>query len=364
MLDVMLAALLIAVSTTLPVPCFQDKTPLPNKPSRAPVQAPGPRAHKWMAIDGKEATPGRIPEGTSKGALKLWNEVLAASRIQKAEGSTPPVHSFDLTFDAEIRTKPGTASVIETVRFRFLDKGKGFLSAAFLTKDRKVKRQTIRGSKGDHLHDGKEWTSLQGREDQESRRELDRWVAIARNFVALTQPAAVRIMGLKELSPLAAPADGAAPTEELRIEFGEGRFISAPNARAMQAAKTLRWLEVTSPDFQLFDSGSRPANAEPLAYRALLGLDSGGRIRLAQFHEDNGGAVRVQGALFVEVSKWKELSNGYVLPGKIDTYRSDATRGHGSFEVQPALDLWLLKSSARINPARPPLQARDFEPSN
>ncbi|MDF1837605.1 MAG: hypothetical protein P1V35_07050 [Planctomycetota bacterium] len=354
----MLASLLIAFSCVLPGASLQGDKPTPQLPQGLPTTAPGPQAHKWLAVDGKEATPGRIPANTSKGALKLWNEVLSASRIQKAEGVTPPVKSFDLTFDVRIRTAPGTPSKEETVRFRFLDQSKGYLSAEFTTS----KRRTDRGPSGDYLRDDKEWVSLQGREDQESRRELDRWVAIARNFVALTQPAAVRVMELKELTVLPDPTTDSDTPKAMRLEFGEGRFLALPNTATYRACTDLRWLEVTSPDFRLFDSGDAGPGRAPIAYRALLGLDKVGRIRLAQFHEDNGGAVRLQGALFVDVRSWKELENGYVLPRDIDTYRSDSTGGHTSFEVQPAMALWLITRAARINPKRPPLQAKDFGP--
>lgn len=358
MVIVMLAAPLLALAFLFASFPFQAEDPVAQLPQGLPTGAPGTAAKKWVSVDGKEATPGRIPVGTSEGALKLWNEVLAASRIQKAAGPTPPVKSFDLTFEVRLRSKPGVPSNDESVNFRFLDQAQGFLSAEFLSSH----RLTLRGPKGDHLFDGKDWVSLAGREDEESRRELNRWVAIARNFVALTQPAAVRLIDLRELKPLVAAKDESSkPSAPQRIEFGGGRFVSIPNAKLHKASQGLRWLEVTSPDFRLFDSGKRSPGASA-AYRSILGLDSKGRVRMAQFHGDHGGAVQLQGALFVEIQSWKELPNGYVLPREINTFRSDAGKLHAAFEVQPSLALWLLTRSARINPENPPLTKAHFLP--
>ncbi len=358
----MLAAILLALSTLFASPFLQADTPKASLPQGLPTSAPGVQAKKWIAADGKEATPGRIPEGTSKGALQLWQEVLAASRIKKKEGPTPPVKSFDLTFEVRLRSKPGVPSNDESVNFRFMDRGKGFLSAEFLSSH----RRTLRGPKGDHLFDGKDWVSLAGREDQESRRELNRWVAIARNFVALTQPAAVRIIELRELKPMAQPTAEdklqELPSARQRIEFGGGRYLSLPNTKLQKASQGLRWLEVTSPDFRLFDSGNRTPGSPKVAYRSILGLDADGRVRMAQFHGDHGGAVHLQGALFVEIQSWKELSNGYLLPREINTFRSDAITQHATFEVQPSLALWLLTRTARINPSNPPLTEQHFMP--
>ena len=366
----MLAALLIVVSTILPSPCPQDGSPAQKIPEGFPTGAPGTQAQSWTATDGQPATPGRIPEGTSQAALKLWNSMLSASHMQKALGPTAPVTSFDLTFGAELRSKPGTPSKDETVNFRFLDQDRGFLSAEFL----RSRRKTVRGPKGDYLLDGKEWVSMQGREDIESRRELDRWVAIARNFVALTQPAGVRLIELRELSPVAVDL-GPQVEQKLdkqgiplpvkamhRIEFGAGRFLSLPTEKTLAAANGLHWLEVTSPDFRLFDSGARGTTGAASAYRAILGLEKNGRVRIAQFHDDNGGAVNLQGALFVEILRWQELDSGYVLPKELNTFRSDPTRAHQTFEVQPTLSLTLHRRTARINPKRPALKASDFTP--
>ncbi|MFT5200171.1 MAG: hypothetical protein ACI87O_002846 [Planctomycetota bacterium] len=362
----MLATLLILVLAPFSAAASQTGAPAPELPQGLPTTAPGPQAEKWVASDGKEATPGRIPGGTSETAILLWGEVLAASRIKKAEGPTPPVTSFDLTFDVRLRTQPNAPSNDEKVNFLFMDQGRGYLSAEFQNSH----RRTIRGDQGDHLFDGKEWVSLQGREDQESRRELNRWVAIARNFVALTQPAAVRLIELKELTPLeqalvTEPASDEIRKETaplLRVKFGDGRFLSLPNAKLQNVAKGLRWLEVTSPDFRLFDSGDRLPGTPASAYRAMLGLDKDGRVRLAQFHENHGGAVRLQGALFVEIKSWKELPNGYVLPKEINTFRSDATRGDTTFEALPAMGLWLFTRYARINPKSPKLKPANFAP--
>ncbi|MCB9909358.1 MAG: hypothetical protein H6829_03715 [Planctomycetes bacterium] len=324
-------------------------TPMPV-PIDLPQGLPAPGKGPLLASDGQPALPGRIPEGTSPEAIARWNQVLRSSRVGNTAAAVEPIQAFDLAFDAEVRSDVDAASNHEDVRFQFLDAAGGCLLAQF----ERSGRLSLRGPKGDYLYDGKTWSRLESREDKESRRELDRWVTIARNFVALTRPAAIRLVDLQSLTPTP-PAEGS-----LRLEFGAGRYVFLPRIELMEEAKALRWLEVTSPDFRLFDTGRDDAPGTVSVYRALLGLDAEGRIAMAQFHEDHGGAVDLRGALFARIRSWVSLPSGYTLPKQLETYRPLPDRP--GFETLPGLDLWLKARRAQINPKEPGLLPKHFQP--
>ncbi len=340
-------------------------------------QLPNPEQKPLLAIDGKPVAPGRMPEGTQPEAIALWSLMLdwsgKANRAQQDPESAPrklaAIKSFDLTFEATIRpqdSSAGTASNDGIVRFQFKDEKRGYLRATL----EKSNRVSMRGPKGDWLFDGKAWVALQGREDIESRRELDRWVAIARNFIALTRPASIRLVELKALTPLPPAPIKEEPAEEgaaeaapkhstfgAVIEFGQGRFLSLPKSVDPKTkvdwvaqARSLRWLEVTSPDFRLFDTGDQKLKGTPM-YRALLGLDAEGRIVMAQLAEDFGGAVRISKAVFVYIPRWVTLGSGYSLPKQLETYRPYADRP--GFEPNADMVLFLKTRRAHVNPTHP-----------
>lgn len=305
-------AILTLLAATAPP---QDQGPIPQidpvAPPTAPAKAP------LLASDGEPALPGRIPGDTPDDAREAW---LALSRALRTEGSEPePVRSFDLLFDAVLRGPERTNNV--KARYAFQART-GYLRCDM----ERSKRTQVRGPDGDWLVEEDRKTDLRGRENEQSRREMDQWVSIARNFIALSAPQTVRLVRLRLVDELPV----ALPTEEL------GSLASG-----------LRWLDVKSPDFCLYESIA-DARSEPV-FRALLGLDpETSEPRLAVLHEDKGDTIVLETTLLVVIEKWKTLQD-YRLPQRLLVHDVDPTRSPWTFLVRPNVDLWLIEGKLNVD---------------
>ena len=308
--------------------------PIPNLPQIG--------SQPILAVDGQPVAPGRLPAGTSDQAKQWWNALLGANKSKDREGPIAPIKSFDMSFNARVRQK--NASNDLDVRFLFLEEGRGYLKAIMTQSN----RQSMRGPDGDWLFDKNQWTAIGGREDRESVRELDRWVAISRNFIALTQAKGIRLVELRALQ--------AVPNEAnpLRLDFPAGperlpTAVVLPSKKQLERAQGLRWLEVTSPDFGLYDTGREAAPRTARIFRGTLGLNAAGEVILAQFEELHQGRALPQGALFVEVKEWVPRPSGYVLPRQMWAFRQVAPM---RFEANASTDLFLKAKLSRINPVQ------------
>src|SRR6185503_617089 len=136
---------------------------------------------------------------------------------------------------------------------------------------------------------------LAGREYKEDRKQVDDMLALVRNYVALSNPARLNLLGL-ELLP-AAPAD-----------LGKGlagRF------------KKLRWLAVESSDFALLRS--EVAREAPVVYRVELGLREDALPAVAIVRER---AKSGTDPLLVEFSEYRE-QDAFKLPFQLRVYPLD-----------------------------------------
>ncbi|MCP3919860.1 MAG: hypothetical protein GY711_30370 [bacterium] len=310
------------------------------------IGAPAPVAEKpLLATDGKPVAPGRIPSDAEPEAVALWNKMLAATRAGGAEA--PPIRSFDLTFDVRIRREGGNNN-FET-RFAFLDEADGYILGKIDRKD----RTSMRGPKGDWQIEGDTKVELDGREHEQSVRTLDEWVSIARNYIALTRPGGVRIVGLSapKIERVAVAAD---VTE---LVFGNER-VPIPD-RLVERAKPLEWLEVKSPDFRLYSAAGNSSAGTPV-YRALLGLvPATGEVAMAVLNEDRAGAKVVESSLLVDVPSWLDGGDGYRVPQHLRLHQVVLSGYPLSFEPKAGTELYLHKGRVRLNPR---LSARVFEP--
>src|SRR6185503_13268263 len=204
-------ALLLALSSLAPA--------APARPSQqAPVQAAG------------------VPDATAE-ARALWERVRAASGDAQRE----PLHAFQ--FQAEVRARSGVQRNDAKIDLRYLAPdcirfllASGNETGRFGTAPEQYWMRTKEST-----------VLLAGREYKEDRKQVDDMLALVRNYVALSNPARLNLLGL-ELLP-AAPAD-----------LGKGlagRF------------KKLRWLAVESSDFALLRS--EVAREAPVVYRVELG---------------------------------------------------------------------------------------------
>lgn len=292
----------------------QDQEPIPRI---APVAPPTAAARApLIASDGEPALPGRIPTDTPEDARVAWR---ALSRALRAEGAEPePVRSFDLLFDAVLRAPDRTNNV--KARYAFQAET-GYLRCDM----ERSKRVQVRGPDGDWLVEDDRKTDLRGRENEQSRREMDQWVAIARNFIALSAPRTVRLVRLRLLDELP---------------------IALPSDELDALASGLRWLDVKSPDFCLYESIA-DARSEPV-FRALLGLDpKTNEPRLAVLHEDKGDTIVLETTLLVAVEQWKTQQD-HRLPQRLLVHDVDPTRSPWTFQVRPNVDLWLLEGQLNV----------------
>ncbi|MGK0217002.1 MAG: hypothetical protein ACI9HE_000476 [Planctomycetota bacterium] len=322
-----------------------------NPPVSLPSMGPPP----LMAADGKLAAPGRIPEGVSQEARARWAKLVQGSYVSGVQ--TQPIRSFSMGFDLRIRTVGVDNSPSKDVRatFDYLDEKSGYVRGTYHDSGRAM----LRGPKGDWSEDKTGSLKIDGREDQASRDELDRLLAISRNFVSLARPEGVRLVDMRELNPKAIDASLRTPLDRRTLEFGGGRFLRLPENAMVQAALALTWIEVASPDFRLYvPPGELTAAGTEPVYRAILGLAADGHVQFAQFTRDDNGPS-LASALFVHIKQLTEVG-GYRFPRVIEVHSVVSDRLPWQFEENPSFELYGLESHTQLNPT---LQAKDFLPN-
>ncbi|MBK7877921.1 MAG: hypothetical protein IPJ77_19755 [Planctomycetes bacterium] len=335
-----LGLLVLASALAAPVPGAQDPTPKPTPPpveqpaggtKPAPPGAGAQPAEVLLGSDGAPLAPGRIPANTDAAAKSAWDALLAATLGAAAERK--PVTSFSLEIDVVVKEKNQAGG-----QYDYL--APGWVRARL----DKTKNVSMRGPDGDFFYDPDKHVAQKievTRETESDRRQLDDMLAIARNFVALTDPKSLRIARLARMS---APPPVVGPDHALR-------------------AKELVWLDVESPDFRLVRTttpGDRPA-----LYRVQLGLDAKTSLPVqALVHEAGGKASVTPNTLFLELADWR-LYDGTRVPKQVKTYEVDErslAAGAGDatklrFQLDPTSDVVITK--AQINP---PLTADAFRP--
>lgn len=321
-------SILLALAFVLQSPA---QTP-PAPPASNGEQAPAPAAE----IPPAAPRPGEIPPSASARAKDLWAKLLAAASppVSATPGSPTaraPVTAFDLTFDGRARPESGQSNDFNRARYRFL--GPGFVRTSLPSG-----AERMRGPEGDWLVDVSKGDRVQlaGREYAQDRRELSESLNIAKSFVALTDPAQLRIAKLEDLA--APPA-------------------TVPPSLAAVAPK-LDWIAIESPDFHLVSASSR---REAQSFRCQLGLDRATHLpELATIWEDEHGAMVHETALFVRMTKYVDLDQFHV-PSQIDVYPADLDVSPFRFADVSSLSLYLrylLKEST----LRAKLAPADFSP--
>jgi hypothetical protein len=268
-------------------------------------------------------------------ARALWDTMVAAAF---PGGRSERVTSFDFDCWGTVYSRANQSNDFNA-RIRYLEPG--FVRRTMTESG----REQMRGPAGDFTVDKNgRATPLQGREYREDKKELDRTVAVARTFVALTDPRHVTLAGIE----LAA----AAPT-------------SIPSAFAQRASE-LKWLVLRSPDFYLADAAGAtgaagaagPIGADaatrPL-YRVQLGLDPATYLpELVVVQRDAPGLV--QSAQLVQLKSYATL-DGRRVPFEVRTYDPDLTLSPWKFASRPSSLLGVNEGTLK-----PGLSAVDFQP--
>jgi len=271
----------------------------------------------------QQLLPGVLPDAASDEARRAWKELCEGTL------AATPIRDFDLKFDLRTRDESNRTHDVGA-HIRFL--GPKYLWSMIAESG----QGHVRNDEGDFLLDGKtgEAVKLIGREGAEDIRQIDETIAIARNFVALTDPRSVRIAALERV--------GGPPP------------ILPP--KLASSATRLSWLAVESPDLRLYRLRSRAGEKEPLV-RALLGIDpQRKRIELALIHEDLGDRPLLGSTLLVDLSGHFE-KDGFVVPRRIDVYQVDTEVEPWCFRAKPSSVLSVKNEDFDL---RPDLKPEDF----
>jgi hypothetical protein len=171
--------------------------------------------------------------------------------------------------------------------------------------------------------------ALAGREYKEDRKAVDDMLALAKNYVALSNPARLNLQAL-ELLP-AAPAD-------LGPELA-GRL------------KKLQWLAIESPDFALLRG--ELAREAPTVYRVELGLREDMLPAVAIVRERGKPGTD---PLLVEFSQYQQQDD-FKLPFQLRVHALDRSHAPATFAKDAAQEVYVTAAALR-----PKLTVADFEP--
>ena len=270
---------------------------------------------------------GVLPQGTSPGAIALWQSLLKASIDQPTLDATKtgPIESADLNFQVVIRDGQGSNNEADS-RIRFLAP-----NYVRFQLEEGVELGCGPVDKNDHgfwsLSNGKEFQDISLRQYAQSKQRVLDVLNKMKNFLALAEPGNLRILSLSTIA-------------------------SAPINQPPGAAKHLKglnWLTLDSPDFDLRASISVTADLKPRVYRAYLGLaKTDHRVKEAMVVEV------IDGAPIVETSVWLTLGDhigldGVTFPGSILIRRPDFRPSPWSFTKRPTEELYLMGGSLRAN---------------
>jgi hypothetical protein len=275
---------------------FQNPAPPPPLPGAKPAPAPA------VQPESKPLVPGAIPENTSAQARALWQQFCAATLAPKA--TRMPLTAFDLVLDAQIRNASNQSNEnLTPLRYRFQ-------LPDLVRAMTEHQKELLHGSKGDFILDPAQKEKLPiavGRGGEEDRKQLAEIQDVSRNFIALSDPSALRIAAL---------------------ELGSADPALGP------AAQALAWLEILTPDFRM--PGSAPAGMlkVQLGIRRDKGLPELCLVGSADPLARPATLIRVQG--------YRE-KQGLVVPHDLALFPFDKTTG--KFPEQAPLHLWLKNDS-------------------
>lgn len=307
-------------------PAPQEPPPKLTPPKLPGDAAAGAAAKPLVGSDGLPLVRGALPANTDPAARDAWQKALAATVL--AGGERAPIASFELVIDAIVKPSESGINKIQGL-YQYLAPN------CVRTRVSETGREYVRGPDGDYLVDpAREGAVKIGneRESEQDRRQIEIVLAIAQNFVALTDPKALRIASLAKLA--AAPA-GLPPKFEKR-------------------AAELVWLDVTSPDFRL--TRAAQTNGGERLYRVQLGLAPDTSLpALALLHDGVDATALAPSTVFLELARW-EASGGYKVPRQLNAYEI-ASGTPLRFGLDPSTDVFV--KSATINP---PLTPDSFRP--
>jgi len=254
------------------------------------------------------AAPGEDP------AAALFQRLCAAS----GPAERAPITAFRLV--AEARTRSGVQTNDLDIDYRYLAPD----CIRFVLPSKNETGRFGPEEKQYWLKSGKETIVLAGREYKEDRRQVDDMVALARNYIALSNPAALKLERLEALA--AAPAD-----------------LGQANAKK---TRKLSWIALESPDFALV---RREGQTPKGTYRVELGLDVHALPAVAVIRAKADPAAA---PLFVYLSDYQE-KDGFRLPMQLHVHVLDGA----AFADQASQEVYVKTAELR-----PQFTLQDFRP--
>ncbi len=241
--------------------------------------------------------------------------------LAKATFAEEPVTAFDLHFHLRVRPDEIQSNDL-TAHYRFLSPG-------FVRATLESGREHLRGPKGDYLIDGDESFKLVGREAAEDKKQIDESVGVARNFLALTDPAR-----LKPSSVL----PGASPEGLLPLMLHE-------------RAHALNWINITTNGFHLLSSTKELPLGARRTQRALLGISTEtNTLDLAVVLEETFGAdgVRLQAPQHILLDlRATTALDGFQVPRHLRVHQLTPGQSKTKFRDKPTFELWLRGGTLR-----------------
>ena len=281
-----------------------------------------------LLIQGPQ-TPPEAPENDAV-AKASW-EALA-----KATFAKEPATAFDLNFHLRIRPDDIQSNDL-TAHYRFLSPG-------FVRATLESGREHLRGPKGDYLIDGEESVKLVGREAAEDKKQIDETVGVARNFLALTDPARLKPSSIQP---------GVSPEGLLPEELHE-------------RARALNWINISTNGFHLLSSTEKLPEGARRTQQALLGISpETSTLALAVVLEETFGAdgvrLRAPQHILLDLRSTTALDN-FQVPRHLRMHQlipkqKLAAQSPMKFRAKPTFELWL-----RGGTLRPEFNAEAFLP--
>lgn len=277
-----------------------------------PLQAtPAPQGD---AAPASEALRSASPE-----ARALWARVCDAS----GPASRAPLSAFQL--EAEVLTRTGAQTNEAKIDYRFLAPD----CIRFMLPSKSTTGRFGPAPEQYWLQSREGVVVLAGREYKEDRAAVDQMLVLARNYVALSNPAQ---LDLRALALIALPDD-------------------LPRELARRAGK-LGWLVLESPDFALVRSETQ--RERPTLYRVELGIR--GEDQLPAFAIVREVAKNGADPLLVEFSDYRPQDD-FVLPRQLKVHVLDRSVTPTLFAAKPAQEVYVTGAALR-----PKFTPADFQP--
>ena len=286
-----------------------------QEPSQDNVQEPGQDAPPAQVAATSEADPA---------ARAAWQSFLDATR---GDAPSQPITAFSL--QASVLTRAGVQTNEMSVDYRFLEPE---CIRFLLPNQREVGRFGAK-QREYWLRDRDELVVLSGRDYTEDRRQIDEMFSIARNFVALSDPARLSITSLELL---------AKPPADL-------------SKKIQRESAKLRWLRATSPDFALMRNDGTRAS-EGTLYVIDLALQPSGEARFVIVRERPAPGQPVAEPMLIRMDDFRG-QNGFRIPYQFFVYRLDPSALPLVFGSKPAQEIYLTKADLRAT-----LAVEDFQP--